>query len=74
MAGIRGSKNPYPTKPDDATGVFKQRGSGASFENKDTLSYSRSGSRKDPVKRNSPVGPAGKSHYQNQGLKRGTAK
>jgi hypothetical protein len=74
MAGIRGAKNPVPVKKPDATGVFKQRGSGSSFMHSDVKSGAMASDRKGPTKgRNSGTSP-GSSHYTNMGLKRGTAK
>jgi hypothetical protein len=74
MAGIRGAKNPFPTKEKTASGVFVQRATAGPFSDKDTKSYAHGGDRKGPVARDNGLKRgAGKSHYTNMGLKRGTA-
>tara|TARA_R110002095_G_scaffold110116_1_gene96370 strand:+ start:5881 stop:6108 length:228 start_codon:yes stop_codon:yes gene_type:complete len=74
MAGIRGIKNPMPATPKAGpSGVFKQSGSGPSFENTDVLSASMKSDRKGPTSGRNSGTAAGKSHYTNGGLKRGTA-
>lgn len=74
MAGIRGVKNPFPTKEADAKGPFTQRGSGGPFMHKDVHSAALGGERKGPQKRNNMLrSNGGKSHYVNNGLKKGTS-
>lgn len=72
MAGIRGAKNPMPSKPPVSKGPFK---AGPKTFTGDTaaLNYARSGDRKGPPSGRNSGTSAGKSHYVNQGLKRGTA-
>ena len=46
MAGVRGAKNPMPTKGDKATGIFSSRGvqkldSTASQPGKSTMAYAK---------------------------------
>jgi hypothetical protein len=74
MAGIRGAKNPFPTKgAAGPSGVFNQKGTGGPFMNKDVLLSARSGDRKGPPSGRNSGTSAGTSHYVNGGLKRGTA-
>jgi hypothetical protein len=72
MAGIRGAKNPFPTKPPVSKGPFKA--GPKTFEGATgTLGYARGGDRKGPPSGRNSGTSKGKSHYVNQGLKRGTA-
>lgn len=74
MAGIRGARNPFPSKEKTASGIFKQRATPGPFSDKDVKSYAHSGDRKGPSKRsNGLTSGAGASHYVNDGLKRGTS-
>jgi len=74
MAGIRGAKNPFPTKGSSGpSGVFNQQGTGGPFSHKDVLTSSRGGDRKSPTSGRNSGTSAGASHYVNGGLKRGTA-
>lgn len=75
MAGIRGTKNPFPPKAENGpSGVFNQKGSGGPFSHSDVLAGSRASDRKGPSSGRNSGTAAGTSHYQNGGLKRGTAK
>jgi hypothetical protein len=74
MAGIRGAKNPVPTKPASGpTGVFKQSGSAGPFVDRDVLTAARGGERKGPPASRNSGTTAGPSHKVNDGLKRGTS-
>lgn len=72
MAGIRGAKNPMPTKPPVSKGPFKAGDanfSGASG----TLGYALGGNRKGPPSGRNSGTSRGNSHYINNGLKKGTS-
>jgi hypothetical protein len=74
MAGIRGIKNPMPSKPASGpSGVFNQSGSGPSFQHGDVMAAAMKSDRKGPKSGRNSGTSAGKSHYVNGGLKRGTA-
>jgi len=74
MAGIRGAMNPFPSAAAKGpSGVFKQQGSGAAYQNKDVLTASMQSSRKGPSSGRNSGTSAGSSHYNNGGLQRGTA-
>ena len=73
MAGIRGAKNPMPTKPAKASGLFKQRGSGPNTDN-GMLNYSLGGGRVGPKSRNNKLPSNTSSQRSAPELIRGTAK
>jgi len=74
MAGIRGAKNPFPAKAEKGpSGVFGQKGSGGPFMHGDVKSGAMASDRTGPPSGRNSGTSAGKSHYVNSGLKRGTA-
>ena len=74
MAGIRGAKNPFPSTPKQGpSGVFNQQGSAGPFKHADVKAHAHSSDRKGPPSSRNSGTKAGKSHYQNGGLKDGTA-
>lgn len=74
MAGIRGVKNPMPSKGEKGpSGVFNQKKSGGPFMHKNVHSTALGGQRKGPTSGRNSGTSAGASHMTNGGLKRGTS-
>ena len=74
MAGIKGMRSSVPSRKPNATGLFTQRATPAKSD-PGAASYATTvKSRVGPKAGRGGGGTPNQSHYQNMGLKRGTAK
>lgn len=73
MAGIRGRMPWRPPSEKKVAGIFRAGSTASMKKNNELINKSMSSERVAPVKRDNKIGRPNRSHYKNNGLKRGTS-